>query len=137
MPLFSPANDVKGILICFTYKCVVPRSFRLLEELEKGEKGGFASDVSYGLADPTDMSMSHWTATILGPACSVFENRIYTLSLECGPQYPEVAPTLKFITRINANFVDERGVVLKDKIKCLTNWNNGYTVQSILEELKR
>lgn len=62
----------------------VPRNFRLLEELEKGEKGLgagesiLAEDVlqnltmrqeacSYGLADGDDLMMSNWNGTILGP----------------------------------------------------------------------
>lgn len=63
----------------------VPRNFRLLEELEKGEKGlgagmtrresnvesvaNFLSEeaCSYGLSDGDDLLMSNWNGTILGP----------------------------------------------------------------------
>lgn len=59
---------------------VLPRSFRLLEELEKGEKGGPSilahtnrmlglgdGSCSYGLADGDDITMTNWNGTILGP----------------------------------------------------------------------
>lgn len=51
----------------------VPRNFRLLEELERGEKDSTGDgSVSYGLADPDDTTMSIWNGTVLGPPVVIF-----------------------------------------------------------------
>jgi len=86
----------------------VPRNFRLLEELEKGEKGMGAEACSYGLDNGDDLLMSDWNGTILGPPHSVHENRIYSLKIHCGPQYPDVPPEISFVSRINLPCVDQR-----------------------------
>lgn len=85
---------------------VMPRSFRLLEELEKGEKGTSDGYVSYGMADSEDIQMHNWNGTIIGPGSTVHDGRIYTVHIHCSDNYPDRAPTVRFLTRVNLSSVD-------------------------------
>ena len=46
---------------------IVPRNFKLLEELEKMEKGNTEMAISFGLVDGADVLLSNWNGGILGP----------------------------------------------------------------------
>ncbi|KAL6519325.1 Ubiquitin-conjugating enzyme E2 variant 1D [Orobanche gracilis] len=156
MTLGSGGSSVDQTFIMF------PRNFRLLEELERGEKGIGDGTVSYGMDDGDDIYMRSWTGTIIGPHNSVHEGRIYQLKLFCDKDYPEKPPSVRFHSRVNMTCVNhETGVswilvnatdhelperffyttllvqVDPTKFVLLKNWQREYMMEDILTQLKK
>ncbi|KAK6977698.1 ubiquitin-conjugating enzyme/RWD-like protein [Favolaschia claudopus] len=116
----------------------VPRNFRLLEELEKGEKGIGDGSCSYGLEDSDDIMMSSWNGTIIGPGHTVHENRIYSLKITCGDSYPERPPVVQFLSRVNLPFVSQSdGSVDPSRLPVLASWSRASSLETVLVEIRK
>ncbi|KAK2194718.1 bifunctional DnaJ domain/Ubiquitin-conjugating enzyme-RWD-like/Ubiquitin-conjugating enzyme E2/Chaperone J-domain superfamily [Babesia duncani] len=115
----------------------VPRSFKLLDELERGQKGSVADGVSFGLERADDNSLSMWSCTILGYPGTNFENRIYCLSVYCDESYPERPPKIRFLTKIMLPGVDNIGNVLPEYFPVLKYWKSSNSIETILVDIRR
>jgi len=117
----------------------VPRNFRLLDELEKGEKGILSGPhsgyISYGL-EGDDMLLSYWTATIIGPQNTNLGERIYTMKIHTDENYPVKPPMIQFVNKINMQCVDcASGRVLFERIPNF-RWDKSQSIESVLCALR-
>lgn len=64
-----------------------------------------------------------------------FENRIYFLTIFCGPEYPEKPPVLAFTNKINIPSVNQANGRVEN-LPQLKNWKNTTTIENLLVALK-
>ena len=85
-----------------------------------------------------DQTFTNWNGTIVGPPNTNFDGRIYFLTITCGPNYPAVAPTVRFNSKINIPSVNQNnGTVETSKFGLFSKWNPETTMEKILIGLKQ
>eukprot|EP00550_Attheya_septentrionalis_P003667 CAMPEP_0198280336 /NCGR_PEP_ID=MMETSP1449-20131203/418_1 /TAXON_ID=420275 /ORGANISM="Attheya septentrionalis, Strain CCMP2084" /LENGTH=150 /DNA_ID=CAMNT_0043975655 /DNA_START=58 /DNA_END=510 /DNA_ORIENTATION=- len=116
---------------------IIPRNFKLLEELEKSEKGHGEMAISFGLTDPGDTFLSDWNGGILGPHGGHHDGRFYELKIHCPEKYPAIPPTIQFVSKINMSCVDQKtGKVLHAKLPATRSWNRNMGIEQVLLSLR-
>ena len=96
----------------FSMSVIVPRNFKLLQEYEDGEKGKGIADsshanfITYGIESPEnpDLFLHSWHAMLIGPQ----GERMWSLEIFVTDRYPQEAPQIQFLTKINLRCVDQK-----------------------------
>lgn len=58
--------------------------------------------------------------------------------MHCGPSYPDVPPTIQFVSQVNLPAVNARnGLVDPSMLPCLAQWKRENTMETVLIELRR
>jgi len=113
---------------------IVPRNFKLLEELERSEKGHGDMSISFGLVDSGDTFLTEWNGGILGPVGTQYADRFYELRITCPQEYPAVPPTVRFRSKINMNCVDGKtGVLDPKKLRVTKKWDRNCGIEQVLQ----
>ncbi|KAI9915961.1 hypothetical protein PsorP6_008636 [Peronosclerospora sorghi] len=105
------------------------------EELENSGKGHGNMSIAYRLEQADDIFLTNWIGTILGPAGTCHDGRIYSLRIHCSDQYPHMPPEVNFTSRINTGCVDpQSGRVVSASCDLLRSSNRNYRKAVALEK---
>lgn len=68
----------------------------------------------------------------------MFENRIYSVKIYCGPNYPKEPPTVQFVSLIKLDNVDKQGNLDLTKLPMLVHpWTPQNELKNILEGIRK
>jgi len=69
---------------------------------------------------------------------TVYENRIYSLRIQCGKKYPDEPPIIQFTSRVNLPFVNQaNGMVDPSKLPVLADWQYNSCMENVLVGIRR
>ncbi|XP_042447289.1 ubiquitin-conjugating enzyme E2-17 kDa-like isoform X1 [Zingiber officinale] len=80
-------------------------------------------------AGPVGEDMSHWQATIMGPADSPFAGGVFLVSIHFPPDYPFKPPKMKFLTQVYHPNINSNGSICLDILK--EEWSPALTISKV------
>ena len=84
-----------------------------------------------------DTTFTNWNGTIIGPPNTKFDNRIFFLTIKCGPNYPTQPPEVHFQSKVNLPCVNPaNGKVEPSKFHVFASWKGDYDMEKTLIGLK-
>jgi len=117
-----------GIFLGFTMSTTARR--RLLRDFKK-----LQADPPSGVSGaPTDDNILLWQAVIFGPADTPFEDGTFKLVLEFTEEYPNKAPTVRFVSKMFHPNVYADGGICLDILQ--NRWSPTYDVAAILTSIQ-
>ncbi|KAI9912225.1 hypothetical protein PsorP6_009847 [Peronosclerospora sorghi] len=116
---------------------IVRRNFKLVEELQNSEKGHGDMSIMYGHEQVDDIFLTNWIGTIIGPAGTCHDGRIYSLRIHCSDEYPHMPPEVHFTSRINMGCVDpQSGRVDLRRLMTLGSWHRSNGIKHVLVAIR-
>lgn len=111
-------------------ECVRRLKLDLFDLIGETKKPGADSVVS---AFPLD-NILEWVGTIRGGKGTVYDGKVYKLTLQFPSTYPLKPPVVKFTTPCYHPNVDQQGNICLDILK--ENWSSTYNVRTILQSIQ-
>ena len=70
------------------------------------------------------------------PLQTPFEFRLYELRITAGPDYPLKPPVVRFVSRINLQYVNQSSGMVEKELPQLAGWHRNMKLEDVLVGLK-
>lgn len=107
----------------------------MAKRLTKEAKELASNPLDFGFAEPVGDDLFSWTATVIGPEASPYENGVFQVEIKVPSEYPFKAPKVRFVTRVyHPNVKSSTGEICSDLLK--EQWKPTLNIRWVLGILK-